>query len=104
MATANKRQSRLDPSKAPVPRPQPTYCVGKISRWGNTLGVRIPQEAVEQLNLKDGDCAHFEFVGDGIAIRCAKPRRKYSEAQLLKGITPAMCGTDLLALRSDDPS
>jgi antitoxin component of MazEF toxin-antitoxin module len=64
------------------------------------LGVRIPQEAVEQLHLKDGESVHFEFAADVITIRRAKPRRKYTEAELLKGVTPAMCGPDLIAAPS----
>jgi antitoxin MazE len=92
LAAIITRKRRSQPSPRPTPR-QPT---GKVSRWGNSLGVRIPQEAVERLHLKDGESVNFEFADGAITIRRAKPRRKYSEAELLKGITPALCGPDLV--------
>jgi antitoxin MazE len=69
---------------------------GKLSRWGNSLGVRIPQEGVEQLRLKDGESVSFEFRHDAITIRRTKPRKRWTEAELLKGVTPEMCGPELI--------
>jgi len=33
-------------------------------------------------------------TGDAITIRRARARKKWTEKELLKGITPAMCGPD----------
>jgi antitoxin MazE len=97
MATSIARKKRLQPPKTRDSKGSVAQRTGKVSQWGNSLGVRIPQEAVEQLHLKDGESVHFEFAQDTITIRRASPRRKYTEAQLLKGITPAVCGPDLIA-------
>jgi antitoxin MazE len=70
--------------------------VSKVARWGNSLGFRIPQEGVDQLKLKAGEQVNVRVSGDTITIRRARPRRKWTEAELLKGVTPAMCGPDLV--------
>jgi len=70
--------------------------VNKVARWGNSLGFRIPQEGVDRLKLKEGDSVSVQVKGDTITIRRAKPRKKWTEKELLKGITPDMCGPDLV--------
>lgn len=74
--------------------------ISKVARWGNSLGVRIPQEGVEQLRLKEGEAVDVRIKGDTITIRKAKSRRKWTEEELLKGVTPAMCGPDLIPDRA----
>lgn len=69
--------------------------ISKVARWGNSLGLRIPQEGVDQLKLKEGESVHVRVNGDTI-IRRAKPRKKWTEEELLKGIKPLMCGPDLI--------
>jgi hypothetical protein len=32
--------------------------------------------------------------------RCAEPRKKWTEKELLKGVTPEMCGPDLIPDRA----
>jgi antitoxin MazE len=68
----------------------------RVAIWGNSLGVRIPQEAVEQLGLKEGESVQMRISNGSITIRRAKQRKKWSEEELLKGITPDMCGPDLI--------
>jgi len=68
---------------------------GKISKWGNSLGVRIPQEAVDQLRLKDGESVELILGADSITIRPTKQRKKWTEAELLKGVTPEMVGGEI---------
>jgi antitoxin MazE len=70
--------------------------VSKVARWGNSLGFRIPQEGVERLGLEEGESVNVRVTGDTITIRRAKPRKKWTEKELLKGITPALCGPDLI--------
>lgn len=74
--------------------------VSKVARWGNSLGFRIPQEGVDQLNLKEGESVKVRVKGDTITISRVKPRRKWTEEELLKGITPAMCGPELIPDRT----
>ena len=46
---------------------------GKISKWGNSLGLRIPKTAVESLGLSDNDIVDIETKGKKLVI---KPARK----------------------------
>jgi antitoxin MazE len=38
----------------------------RVSKWGNSLAVRIPAEMVEELGLKEGDEATFNRTGPNI--------------------------------------
>lgn len=87
MSTAT---SRLKASRRRGAKPARIQKTSKISRWGNSLGVRIPQEAVEHLQLKEGESVSVEVAAGAITIRRARQRRKWTEAELLKGITPEM--------------
>jgi antitoxin MazE len=70
--------------------------VSKVARWGNSLGFRIPQEGVDRLKLKEGESVNVRVKGDTITIRRSKGRKKWTESELLKGVTPAICGPDLV--------
>ena len=74
--------------------------VSKVAKWGNSLGFRIPQEGVERLGLKEGETVNVTVKEDTITIRRAKPRKKWTEEELLKGVTPSMCGPDLIPDRA----
>lgn len=74
--------------------------ISKVARWGNSLGLRIPQEGVDRLKLKEGESVNVRVKGDTITIRRAKGRKKWTEQELLKGVTPAMCGPDLIPRRA----
>lgn len=63
-----------------------------LSRWGNSLGLRIPQEAADRLKLKAGARVSVELGADSITIRPLRKGRKWTEADLLKGVTPEMVG------------
>jgi antitoxin MazE len=73
--------------------------VSKVARWGNSLGFRIPREGVEQLKLKEGESVNVRVKGDTITIRKTNARRKWTEKELLKNVTPAVCGPDLIPER-----
>ena len=45
---------------------------GKISKWGNSLGLRIPKPTAEILGLNDNDIVNIETKGKSIIIRPAK--------------------------------
>jgi len=45
---------------------------GKISRWGNSLGLRIPKTAAKTLGLSDNDIVNIETRGQSIVIKPAK--------------------------------
>ena len=78
----------------------PIEKTSKVARWGNSLGVRIPREGVEQLGLREGESVKVEVRNGSIIIRPAKQRKKWTEAELLKGITPGMWGPELIRGRA----
>ena len=71
----------------------------KVARWGNSLGFRIPQEGVDQLKLKEGESVKVRVNRNAITIQRAKSRRKWTAKELLKGVTPEICGPDLISDR-----
>ena len=58
-----------------------------ISKWGNSLAVRIPLAIAKQASLSEGDCVKLALDRDGgIVLRPA--RRKYELSALVARITP----------------
>jgi antitoxin MazE len=58
-----------------------------ISKWGNSLAVRIPQSIVKQAHLNEGDSLALTIESDG-AIILRSTRRKYELSELVSQITP----------------
>lgn len=84
-----QRKSR----KAPVSQLKRS---SKVARWGNSLGFRIPREAAAHLNLHDGGQVSVEIGVDSITIRpVRRARKRWSEAELLKGVTPELVGGEV---------
>jgi len=59
----------------------------KISKWGNSLAVRIPLAIAKQASLGEGDCVKMALDRDG-AIVLRPARRKYDLSDLVARITP----------------
>jgi antitoxin MazE len=58
-----------------------------LSKWGNSLAVRIPQAIAAQAGLAEGDCVALAVDATrGIVVRSA--RRKYELSELVSRITP----------------
>jgi antitoxin MazE len=57
-----------------------------VSKWGNSLAIRLPKVAVEKFRLEEGVPVEMSIEGDSIEIRTARPR--YRLADLLAQITP----------------
>jgi len=77
-----------------------TEKISKLARWRNSLGFCIPQEVVDRLGLKEGESVKVQVKGDIITIRRSNSRKNWTEKELLQGITPAMCGPDLIPDRA----
>ena len=58
----------------------------RVSRWGNSLGLRIPGNIASRAGLREGDRAEIEAEAGRIIVSPARPR--YVLAELLKGMTP----------------
>jgi antitoxin MazE len=56
------------------------------SRWGNSLGIRIPKDIAERVGLSAGDSVDVEAKDGHIVISLRWPR--YRLADLLVGMTP----------------
>jgi antitoxin MazE len=57
-----------------------------VSKWGNSLAVRIPQAIAKQASLSEGDSLSLHLDADG-AIVLRPTRRKYELSELVSGIT-----------------
>jgi antitoxin MazE len=58
-----------------------------ISKWGNSLAVRIPLRIAKQASLGEGDCVDIVLARDGtVVLRPA--RRRYDLSNLVARITP----------------
>ena len=58
-----------------------------VSKWGNSLAVRIPQPIAKQARLSEGDCLALALDKDGHIILRSSQRR-YELAELVSKITP----------------
>ena len=57
-----------------------------VSKWGNSLAVRIPLAIAKQASLGEGDCVALTLDGaGGIVLR--PTRRKYALSDLVGRIT-----------------
>lgn len=57
-----------------------------VSKWGNSLAIRLPKVAVEKFGLEAGAPLELNIEGDRIEIRTARPRYRLND--LLAQITP----------------
>ena len=58
-----------------------------ISKWGNSLAVRIPLAIAKQAGLGEGDAVTLELDRDGGVVLRPAPR-KYELSELVSRITP----------------
>jgi len=56
-----------------------------LTRWGNSLGLRIPKAMTEKIGLTDGSRVEVQMEDDRIVISSARPR--YLLSDLLVGMT-----------------
>ena len=57
----------------------------RVSKWGNSLAIRLPKAAVESLRVHAGEAVEMAIEGDVLIIRSANPR--YRLEDLVAGIT-----------------
>jgi antitoxin MazE len=57
-----------------------------ISRWGNSLGLRLPKSLAEQVGVRAGERVEMTVEGDALVLRPSAPR--YVLADLLVNMTP----------------
>ena len=57
---------------------------GKVSRWGNSLGIRIPKQLAEEVRLQEGD--EIEIYREENRLILAPQKKQYTLEQLLDGM------------------
>ena len=63
----------------------------QVSKWGNSLGVRIPRGIVESLGISEGDKLELTTSSNGITLRKVRSAPKYR----LDDILDCFPGTDV---------
>ncbi|HEX3884097.1 MAG TPA: AbrB/MazE/SpoVT family DNA-binding domain-containing protein [Stellaceae bacterium] len=59
----------------------------RISRWGNSLGLRVPKDVAARAGLVEGTRVEVEAFSDG-RIVVTPSRRRFTLEELLAGMTP----------------
>ena len=57
-----------------------------LSKWGNSLGLRLPRALASQLGLAEGQTVEVRAEGDRLVVVAARPL--YRVEDLLSGMTP----------------
>ncbi|OKH28455.1 AbrB/MazE/SpoVT family DNA-binding domain-containing protein [Chroogloeocystis siderophila] len=57
-----------------------------VTKWGNSLGIRIPSAIAKQIHIEEGTTVTFTVVDGGVMIQ--PQRKKYTLEELLEGMTP----------------
>lgn len=58
----------------------------QISRWGNSLGLRLPRALARQVGIAEGQKVRVTADGGRLVIEAATPR--YRLEDLLENVTP----------------
>jgi antitoxin MazE len=58
-----------------------------VSKWGNSLAIRIPKHLADRVHMQEGSCVEFDVL-DGSLIVKPSQRKKYTLEELLDGMTP----------------
>ena len=58
----------------------------QVSKWGNSLAIRLPKAAAESLRVQEGESVELAIEGESLVIRSARPR--FVLEDLLADITP----------------
>jgi antitoxin MazE len=59
----------------------------QVSKWGNSLAVRIPRTIAKEARIAEGDQLSLDLAEDG-SIVLRSTRRKFRLDQLVSKITP----------------
>jgi antitoxin MazE len=58
----------------------------QITKWGNSLGLRVPKEVAARVGLKEGARVDIDAKGQTIIVSVARPI--FDLEELLEGMTP----------------
>jgi antitoxin MazE len=60
----------------------------KISKWGNSLGIRLPRAAVEAIGFGEGAQLELEIDGRELRLKPAHPVKRYRLEDLVAEMKP----------------
>jgi antitoxin MazE len=68
--------------------------VRHIQKWGNSAGVRLPKQVLDQANLETGQLVLIDMRGSSIVLTPVRtsPTKLPALADLLEGVTPEQVG------------
>jgi antitoxin MazE len=58
----------------------------RVSKWGNSLAIRLPRAAVASLQVREGEPVDLIIEGDTLLIRANRPH--YTLEQLVAAMRP----------------
>ncbi len=58
-----------------------------ITKWGNSLGLRIPKGLADKAGFAVGDVLEMDSTPEGIVVKKARKRPHYDLVALLAGVT-----------------
>jgi antitoxin MazE len=58
----------------------------RVSRWGNSLAIRLPKAAVASLEVREGEPIDLAIEGDRVVLRAPRPR--YTLEELVAAMRP----------------
>jgi antitoxin MazE len=58
----------------------------RVSRWGNSLAIRLPKAAVASLQVREGEAVDLVIEGDVLMIRARRPH--YTLEELVAAMRP----------------
>jgi antitoxin MazE len=58
----------------------------RVSRWGNSLAIRLPKAAVASLQVREGEAVDLTIEGDTLLIRTRRPH--YTLEELVAAMRP----------------
>jgi antitoxin MazE len=71
----------------------------QITKWGNSLGLRVPRDLAARVGLTEGCRVDIEARDDG-ALIVTKSKRRFTLEELVAGMTPERAHP---ALIDDEP-
>ena len=60
----------------------------KVSQWGNSLAIRLPQALVNELSIQRGAEVELRVENGGFRVTIPSVPKKFALDELLAGVTP----------------
>jgi antitoxin MazE len=68
--------------------------VATVSRWGNSLALRLPQHLAKEIHLTEGVEVDLVVIEGNLVIK-PRIRKRYSLEELISAITPENLHTEV---------